>query len=231
MAVPALPTAVAFDAAMAAAGGRIVAVDFTAAWCGPCQQIGPRFVAGAPHYPDCTFFKVDVDANAEVARRFSIASMPTFLFFRFGEELTRFSGASEAVLWSTLNRLRVEAVGVLRPGASVTVRGLSGAAHLNGRRGEVVAFDAARRRYTVRLEEGGDKSVAARNLEQEVGDVLAAGTAVVVQGLSSAPQYNGRPGEVLEWDGEAARYAVRISPSKTLRLKRDTVRAALSWPP
>ena len=56
-----------FDDELDAAGDKLVAVDFTASWCGPCQRIGSKFVEFATQYTDVVFLKVDVDENAETA--------------------------------------------------------------------------------------------------------------------------------------------------------------------
>ena len=55
-------------------------VDFTATWCPPCQFIGPEFVklSESGDYPNVTFVKVDVDANAEASEKAGITCMPTF---------------------------------------------------------------------------------------------------------------------------------------------------------
>ena len=52
-----------FDAALKEAGSKLVVVDFTASWCGPCQQIAPVFKGLAQEFKDVVFLKVDVDEN------------------------------------------------------------------------------------------------------------------------------------------------------------------------
>ncbi len=53
-----------FDAALSAAGNKLVVVDFTASWCGPCQKIKPVFEAMSKEITDVVFIKVDVDNNS-----------------------------------------------------------------------------------------------------------------------------------------------------------------------
>jgi len=94
-AVPQLATKAEFDQAMTDAGEKLVVVDFTATWCGPCQRIAPVFVKLAEEMPEVVFVKVDVDENDEVAAACGISCMPTFQFFKKGEKLDEMSGASE----------------------------------------------------------------------------------------------------------------------------------------
>lgn len=49
--------------------------------------------------------KADVDALPDLAERYKVMSMPTFLFLKNGEELERFSGASLPKLQETISKL------------------------------------------------------------------------------------------------------------------------------
>lgn len=74
--------------------GRPVLVDLWAAWCAPCRVVGPIVdeIAGE-RAESLDVFKLDVDANPEIAMRYGVNSIPTLLVFRDGEEVDRVVGA------------------------------------------------------------------------------------------------------------------------------------------
>lgn len=75
------------------AGDKVVAVDFTASWCGPCKVIGPKFEQLANLYPEIICIKVDVDENEVVAADEGIQAMPTFRFYKQGVQIAEMVGA------------------------------------------------------------------------------------------------------------------------------------------
>jgi len=93
--VPMLADKAAWVKCLADAGDKLVVVDFTATWCGPCQKIGPYFAELAGEYPDVVFVKVDVDENDEVAQECGISAMPTFQAYKNGAKVAEMVGASE----------------------------------------------------------------------------------------------------------------------------------------
>jgi len=77
---------------------KLVVVDFTATWCGPCQTIAPVFAKLAEDHPGSEFVKVDVDDAADVAAHCKISSMPTFHLYKGGATVEEFSGADKLKL-------------------------------------------------------------------------------------------------------------------------------------
>ena len=73
---------------------RPVLVDLWAAWCGPCRVVGPIVDEIADERAgNLDVFKVDVDANPDVAIRYGVSSIPTLLVLKDGEEVGRVVGA------------------------------------------------------------------------------------------------------------------------------------------
>ena len=69
------------------AGDKLVVVDFTATWCGPCQTLAPEYSKLAEATPDVVFVKVDVDDNEEITEEYQVEAMPTILFFKNEKKL------------------------------------------------------------------------------------------------------------------------------------------------
>ncbi|BAY79321.1 Thioredoxin [Nostoc sp. DSM 114161] len=64
----------------------LLVVDCTAAWCGPCKLIAPLIDRLAVEYSTrVKVFKLDLDANQPVAKRFGIRSIPAVMFFQQGK--------------------------------------------------------------------------------------------------------------------------------------------------
>ncbi|XP_055055772.2 thioredoxin b [Misgurnus anguillicaudatus] len=95
-----------FDQALENAGNKLVVVDFTATWCGPCQMIKPIFAAMSDEYTSVVFLKVDVDEAQEVASSCDIKCMPTFQFYKNGKKIHEFSGANKDTLQNKILQLQ-----------------------------------------------------------------------------------------------------------------------------
>lgn len=93
MAVTAINDDLHFQSELSGAGIKLVVVDFTATWCGPCQRISPFFEQLPTKYPRAVFLKVDVDKCQETAAGQGVSAMPTFIFYRNKAKIDRLQGA------------------------------------------------------------------------------------------------------------------------------------------
>jgi thioredoxin 1 len=63
-----------------------VLVDFWAEWCGPCRMLGPILDDLAKEQEGkVKVGKVNVDVSQELAKQFSVKSIPMLLFFKDGK--------------------------------------------------------------------------------------------------------------------------------------------------
>lgn len=78
---------------------------FTAAWCGPCQAIAPMIEQLYTQYTTVEIAKVDLDKHREIASKYSITAVPTFVFLHKGKEVERVRGASTQAVLEGLKKL------------------------------------------------------------------------------------------------------------------------------
>ena len=71
-----------------------VFVDFWAPWCGPCRSVAPIVEDLANQYAGkVKVAKINVDDSPEVAMKFMVTSIPTFILFKNGQPADRTLGA------------------------------------------------------------------------------------------------------------------------------------------
>lgn len=64
---------------------RPVVIDVSATWCGPCQQMKPVFEQLAKELGHAyNFLELNVDESHELAIKFNVSSVPTFIFIKQG---------------------------------------------------------------------------------------------------------------------------------------------------
>lgn len=75
--------------------GKVVLVDFWAEWCMPCKMISPVIeeLASEMDAEKVMITKCDVDKERNIAVKYSIASIPSILFFKDGKVMDQIVGA------------------------------------------------------------------------------------------------------------------------------------------
>lgn len=73
---------------------KSVVIDFNASWCMPCRMFKPAFDRAAKDYSSkAVFVSVNIDENEELAKAYSVRSIPYVVVLRKGEEPVTHLGA------------------------------------------------------------------------------------------------------------------------------------------
>ena len=79
--------------AQAAGDPNNILLDFSARWCGPCQQMSP--IVSKLERQGYPIRQVDVDQERDLAKKYDVSSIPCFVLIANGKEINRITGATD----------------------------------------------------------------------------------------------------------------------------------------
>lgn len=90
------------------AAGKLVIVDYSTTWCGPCKMMAPKFDDMSNRYTGAVFAKVIGDSCQEAGqllKREGVRSVPAFHFWKGGKRVDSISGADPEKLEAVITQL------------------------------------------------------------------------------------------------------------------------------
>ncbi len=73
---------------------KVVVIDFYADWCMPCLMMAPVIEEIARKFKGkIKFGKINVEDNQELAQKFDVVSLPTFILFKNSKQADQFVGS------------------------------------------------------------------------------------------------------------------------------------------
>ncbi|KAM9206507.1 thioredoxin domain-containing protein 8 [Dugong dugon] len=94
-----------FQTFLKAAGCKLVVVEFSAKWCGPCKRMCPLIQAMSRQYQNVMFANVDVDDSQDLAQTCNIKIIPTFQMFKKAQKIFEMCGADAKKLEMKIQEL------------------------------------------------------------------------------------------------------------------------------
>lgn len=93
----------------------IVLVDFGATWCGPCNRIKPYIQEISEKETmkmhNIKVVSIDIDELQDLAIKWEVTSVPTFMIFFSGKRLSHWKGIDKKKINSEVNKYFVIAYG------------------------------------------------------------------------------------------------------------------------
>lgn len=86
-----------------------VMAKFSASWCNPCKTIQPVYESLAAKHHATRFVVIDADQVHEIADEYKVALLPTFILFRSGGEIERYSGSDPNKLQNLIEKMTADA--------------------------------------------------------------------------------------------------------------------------
>ena len=96
MAVSEVTSTSGLDQVIKDAGDKLVVIDYSTTWCGPCKIALPKFVDLSEKYEDVVFLKCIGDTSTEASqlmKREGVRSVPSFHFWKSGSKIEVVNGA------------------------------------------------------------------------------------------------------------------------------------------
>lgn len=82
-------------------------IKFGASWCPPCQKFASQFEHLAEINNDITFVDIDIDEFPNLAGKFNVVSLPTFVFVKNKHQMDKQQGVNVEKIKSAIKMLRV----------------------------------------------------------------------------------------------------------------------------
>lgn len=81
-----------FESIINSAPEKLYIIDFSASWCGPCQNLSPVFKMLSLQTPTAVFLTIDIDEVDDLSERFKVDVYPTIIFLRGSPTMSGFVG-------------------------------------------------------------------------------------------------------------------------------------------